>query len=396
MLKLSEQKRVAALLQKYIFSQAKGELLSTEDQEALDQWRGTSEENEALFHSLMNRKQIRADLNEMALIQSRVKHRWDKLSPRLTDNQRIPTSRSYLVLILSLAACAVGALLVLLFWPHNKPLVAKAQTYTPATHSIAELVYSDGRRVELDSMGMGTVLSEEGTVIKKVDSSTLQYLSGSAGISHTIHTPRGGKYTVILPDGSSVCLNAASTLTYPTEFGSVSREVRLEGEGFFKVAHQAGAPFVVHTDKENIEDLATSFDVKNYSDESTGYTTLIAGSIRVLAGEQSEVLHPGQQAVSKASGGFTVTQIDTFATTAWVTGRLSFSDQPLSLVLKQLSRWYDVEVVYKDKTGIGDPVFGYSTVKSTSALSDVLSHINHMMNLHCSYDDAARAIVVDR
>jgi transmembrane sensor len=233
-------------------------------------------------------------------------------------------------------------------------------------------------------------------VIKKVDSSTLQYISGSAGISHTIHTPLGGKYTVILPDGSSVCLNAGSTLSYPTEFGAVRREVRLEGEGFFKVAHQVNAPFVVHTDKASIEDLATSFDVKNYSDDATEYTTLLAGSIRVLAGEQSQVLQPGEQAVSKDNGGFTVAKIDTFATTAWVTRRLSFTDQPLSSVMKQLSRWYDVGVTYKDTTGMGDPVFGQSTVKSTSALTDVLTHINHMMNLQCSYDEAAKAIVVDR
>jgi ferric-dicitrate binding protein FerR (iron transport regulator) len=249
--------------------------------------------------------------------------------------------------------------------------------------------------VELSSVGLGIVLSEEGTVIKKVDSSTLQYISGSAGISHTIHTPNGGKYTVILPDGSSVCLNAASTLSYPTVFGSVRREVRLEGEGFFKVAHQVNAPFVVHTGKENIEDLATSFDVKNYPTDSAEYTTLLEGSIRVLAGGQSQVLRPGEQAVSMDNGGFTVARIDTFETTAWVTGRLSFSDEPLSSVMKQLSRWYDVGVVYKDK-GIGDPVFGHSTVKSTSALSDILVHINHMMNLHCSYDEAAKAIVVDR
>lgn len=395
MLKLSDQKQVALLLQKYIFSQAIGEQLSTEDQETLNEWRGRSQENEALFQSLTDRKQLRADLNEMAYIQSRVGRRWDKLSPLLTDGRSIRRNRPYVVLSLATAACVIGALLIWFYWPQAKPLTGKVSS-VHVGHNLGELIYSDGRRVELDRVGVGSVLSEEGTVIKKVDSSTLQYLGGSAGISHTIHTPNGGKYTVILPDGSSVCLNAGSTLRYPTEFGSVSREVRLEGEGFFKVAHQVNAPFVVHTDRGNIEDLATSFDVKSYREDAAEYTTLVSGSIRVMAGEQSQVLQPGEQARSVGSGGFTVSKIDTFATTAWVTGRISFTDQPLSEVMKELSRWYDVTVTYKHKAEIGDPQLGHSTVKSTSALSDVLTHINHMMNLHCSYDEAAKAIVVDR
>jgi ferric-dicitrate binding protein FerR (iron transport regulator) len=395
MLKLSDHKQVALLLQKYIFSQAIGEQLSTEDQETLNEWRGRSPENEALFQSLTDRKQLRADLNEMAYIQSRVGRRWDQLSPLLTDERTIRMNRPYVGLSLSAAACVIGALLIWFLWPQAKSLTAKVAP-VHVGHTIGELIYSDGRRVELDSVGVGSVLSEEGTVIKKIDSSTLQYLGGSAGISHTIHTPNGGKYTVILPDGSSVCLNAGSTLKYPTEFGAVSREVRLEGEGFFRVAHQVNAPFVVHTDRVNIEDLATRFDVKSYREDAAEYTTLVSGSIRLLAGEQSQVLQPGEQARSMGSGGFTVTKIDTFATTAWVTGRISFTDQPLSEVMKELCRWYDVTVTYKHKGEIGDPAFGYSTVKSTSALSDVLTHINHMMNLHCSYDEAAKAIVVDR
>jgi transmembrane sensor len=407
MLRITQLKRIASTLQKYIFSRANGEPLTAEDQEVLDTWLGEGEENRALFRSLTDRDQLRKDLEEMRYIQARIPQRWKKLEEMIDARQQVyaiykPKHSPYWTYA-AMVACTVGIIASGVYLSSRHQRFSQTQhlaaAVTPATqpnHTIGELIYSDGRRVELDSVGVGSVLSEEGTVIKKVDSSTLQYLGGSAGISHTIHTPNGGKYTVILPDGSSVCLNAGSTLKYPTEFGAVSREVRLEGEGFFRVAHQVNAPFVVHTDRVNIEDLATRFDVKSYREDAAEYTTLVSGSIRLLAGEQSQVLQPGEQARSMGSGGFTVTKIDTFATTAWVTGRISFTDQPLSEVMKELCRWYDVTVTYKHKGEIGDPAFGYSTVKSTSALSDVLTHINHMMNLHCSYDEAAKAIVVDR
>lgn len=229
----------------------------------------------------------------------------------------------------------------------------------------ATLILANGARITLDSAHSGELTRQGNMRVIQLDSGRLAY-QPQAGASqslvyNTITTPRGGQYRVVLADGTQVWLNAASSLQYPTAFTGKTREVILQGEAYFEVTARADKPFVVQTGKDTrIEVLGTFFNVTNYPDEKNILTTLIKGSVRVDAGKESHLLSPGQQARVTAlpEGGarLTVTSdINPEQVMAWKDGLFNFQGMPFDRVMAQLSRWYDVDVVYEE--GIPDIKF---------------------------------------
>nr|WP_255526823.1 FecR family protein [Pedobacter sp. MC2016-24] len=196
----------------------------------------------------------------------------------------------------------------------------------------------------------------------------------------TVTTPMGGTYQISLPDGSKVWLNAASSLTFPSNFdGQRDRRVEVKGEAYFEISkayvkqggHEKRQAFVVVTNKQEIEVLGTHFNVKNYEDEPGVRTTLLEGSIKVSAGAERKIIVPGQQAFSNGAG-IEVSSVNVSDVVAWKDGNFQFNDENIENVMRAISRWYDVDIVFKG--AITREKFG-GTISRSKPIAEVLASL---------------------
>ncbi|PST82511.1 anti-sigma factor [Pedobacter yulinensis] len=220
----------------------------------------------------------------------------------------------------------------------------------------AVLTLSNGIKIALTAKENGLIATQSGVQVTKTADGKLQYRiagskPGSAPQFNTIETPRGGQYEVVLPDGTHVWLNALSALTFPTHFSGREREVTLRGEAYFEVARNKHLPFRVNTDRQDIEVLGTHFNINSYQDEQTVRTTLVEGSVKVIPADAAlaVVLRPGQQAVLRHQKP-EVRTVDTDMVLGWKKGYFVFSNNDLESIMRQVSRWYDVDVEFKNNS----------------------------------------------
>jgi len=238
------------------------------------------------------------------------------------------------------------------FWlqrpsPVNVP-VTTATTVLPGSNK-AVLVLADGSTVALDSTG-NQVIQQGQTAIHQ-NKGQLQYVAQGAGTAtgfNTLRTPRGGQFQITLPDGTRAWLNSASSLKYPTAFTGKDRVVELNGQGYFEIASNAAKPFKVKVNNAlEVQVLGTHFDIMAYADEVAIKTTLLQGAVRVQRGTAVQTLHPGQQAIADADAqGIAVKETDVNRVIAWKNGLFIFNNMELGTILREISRWYDVEIVY--------------------------------------------------
>lgn len=217
----------------------------------------------------------------------------------------------------------------------------------------AILTLGNGSQILLEAAAKGQLARQGGSQIVKTDSAQLAYnhpKDGSAEVvSNTLSTPRGGKFGVTLADGTQVWLNASSSITYPTAFTGGQRVVSITGEAYFEVAKNAEKPFHVSVGDMDVEVLGTHFNINAYGDEPTIKTTLLQGSVRVSKGGRRQVLLPGQQAQTGKDNTLVLnTDVDTEMEVAWKNDEFYFKNADLRTVLRQLSRWYDLDIVYQD------------------------------------------------
>jgi ferric-dicitrate binding protein FerR (iron transport regulator) len=250
----------------------------------------------------------------------------------------------------------------------------------------AVLTLANGAQIILDSAGNGALTQQGNTKIIKLDNGQLSYnsLNGSQTLPdkvfyNTISTPRGGQYQVVLADGSKVWLNAASSLRFPTSFTGQEREVELTGEGYFEVAHDATKPFKVSVNGIEVRVFGTHFNINAYNDEATIKTTLLEGSVKVGKGSASKVIRPGEQAQIENDGNalnpkIMVQAVDVDAAVAWKNGRFIFHGNDIQSVMRQLARWYDIDVNYQgnvtDEEFVG--VINRSRYENISEILDML------------------------
>lgn len=216
----------------------------------------------------------------------------------------------------------------------------------------AILTLADGSAIVLDSAHNGMVIQEGNAKIIKLSDGNIAYQKGNSEES-TVHynkitTPRGGQYQLTLADGSRVWLNAASSITFPTIFTGKEREVTLSGEAYFEVAHNAKMPFRVKVNEMEVQVLGTHFNVNAYEDEGAIITTLLEGSVKVSEGKESVLIKPGEQTRvlqnSNGNGKISVYKADIEKAVAWKNGLFQFNDDQLEAILKQISRWYNIDV----------------------------------------------------
>jgi transmembrane sensor len=222
----------------------------------------------------------------------------------------------------------------------------------------AVLILADGSSVLLDSAANGTIANQGATKIIKLPGGKLVYNSSDqnpAAISYnTLSTPRGGQYQVTLPDGTIVWLNSASSLRYPTVFTGKERRVEISGEAYFEVAKNTHQPFKIKINLSTgeggeVEVLGTHFNINAYDNETTVRTTLFEGSVKINRLALNAQLKPGQQCRYGLSGEIKiVNDADMEEVIAWKEGRFQFENADISYVMRQLARWYDIEVKYNE------------------------------------------------
>ncbi len=226
----------------------------------------------------------------------------------------------------------------------------------------AILTLSDGSKVLLDSAG-GGLLGRQGQVsVVKSGNGELKYLTTGAlpngrPAYNKLTTPKGRQFKLELPDGSKVWLNAGSSLEYPVAFTGAKREVKLEGEAYFEIEHDKQHPFFVKIPDETakggeeltIQVLGTSFNAMAYGDEAMIQTTLLEGSVRLSRGKRATSVQPGEAAIitRESDQDFAVQKVDIERVMSWKNGMFSYSQASLSEIMRDLARWYDVDVRYE-------------------------------------------------
>lgn len=252
----------------------------------------------------------------------------------------------------------------------------------------AILTLSNGKKVDLNNARKGTIAKQGNTSIKKTQDGQLVYNSTAditeadkALLYNTVATPKGGQYQVDLPDGTKVWLDAGSSIRFPLAFSNNERRVEISGEAYFEVAKNKALPFRVVTSNQIVEVLGTHFNINAYRDEDATKTTLLEGSVKVSHPDQKDArfLTPGQQSsVQPGREPIDIQNVNTEDAVAWKNGYFAFDHTDLHSLMRQLSRWYNVDVVYEGN--VPDDEF-VGQISRSANLSQVLK-ILELGDLH--------------
>ncbi len=231
-----------------------------------------------------------------------------------------------------------------------------AETDIAPGRNRATLILEDGSKVTLSEDQKRIIVNAK--AIKYPDGTKVPGIDASERISFsTISTPKGGQYQIVLSDGTKVWLNASSSLRYPNAFPDGERVVELTGEGYFEVAEASfisdqgqqkkRVPFKVLTQDQVVEVLGTHFNINGYKDEGAIKTTLLEGRVRVksIPYNSSKELLPGQQSVLEQSD-WKITKANVEEAIAWKNEIFYFNNTPIDKLMRQISRWYNIEVEY--------------------------------------------------
>ncbi len=250
---------------------------------------------------------------------------------------------------------------------------AKASAILPGgNHAI--LTLADGSKIVLDSAQNGSI--KGGSIKIKKHGALLVYDASATAkntapvVYNTLTTPPGGQYQLLLPDGSKVWLNASSSIHFPTAFTSNARDIELTGEAYFEVVKNKARPFHVNVNGMQVEVLGTHFNVNAYGDEGSIKTSLLEGSVKIKSDGASGVLKPGEQGVlNKNANKIEIKKADMNEVMAWKNGLFEFNGAGITTIMREISRWYDVEIIYEGK--IPDRRFE-GKISRDAQLSDVL------------------------
>lgn len=249
----------------------------------------------------------------------------------------------------------------------------------------ATLTLADGSVIVLDSAQNGSLAQQGNTKIIKLNAGQLAYNNADANgkiMYNTITTPRGGQYQVMLPDGTKVWMNAESSLYFPTAFTGNERRVELTGEAYFEVAHLSLSngkkmPFIVHVNSPvsatgmDVLVTGTHFDIMAYGNEQNIKTTLLEGSVKILEGNTTKDLMPGKQAIV-SNDNIKIADANTEQAIAWKDGYFRFKETGIKEIMRQVERWYDVDVAYQTQGELQDYTGVVPRSENVSALLHTL------------------------
>jgi transmembrane sensor len=279
----------------------------------------------------------------------------------------------------------------------DRKAMVKAHDVAPGSNK-AILILANGKKISLEGLSNGQIASQSGIRVSKTANGQLIYeatagneITGSKPEFNTIEVPVGGQWQVVLPDHSKVWLNALSSITYPLHFTGNERNVKIAGEAYFEVAHNANMPFKVQCGKQTVEVLGTHFNIMAYTDQKQIKTTLIEGSVKVSDGRSTKLLVPGEQAQVSADKITVTRDVDVEDVVAWKNGYFKF-DENLESIMTKVAKWYDVEVIYQFKP---DPSIVYAgKVSRSKNISSLLKIIAFDGDVHFKIE--GRRVIVTK
>jgi transmembrane sensor len=380
-LEFSQAQRTIFLITRFI----DGTIDFAELQE-LDSWRKGSSENENLFQELTN-----PEMQDQAI--KKMQHyntagSLDKIKQIIEDNnnQRKIISMRWLKILAAATTVAIASVLIFTYKLHKSSneivsLKPHPQYIAPGSDK-AVLTLANGKKIIINQRGTGIVAVQSGVQINNTIDGKIIYTEANQLTQNmiefnTIETPKAGKYQLQLPDGTKVWLNADTKLHYPVAFKGKERTVELNGEAYFEVAKDKSKPFSVFSNGQKVTVLGTHFNINSYKDEGHIRTTLVEGSVQVSFGNAKEILKPGQQS-SLRNGEIKVSKADIHLAIAWKDGQLAFLRTDLKSVLRQIARWYDIEVEYVGKV----PDFTISGDVSRDADLSAMLEILKLYDVH--------------
>lgn len=366
-------------LQSLLNKQKEG-TLTAQEQQQLDDWESALEREEGLMELY--------DDAEQHDVKQRV---WDhitkrtaepgKLIPIFSGRRKISAIKMSWVRYAAALIIIAGMATFFLWTDSHQP--APALTVTPPatpvndipapTGSHATLTLAGGRQIFLDSAVNGTLATQGNVNIRMTNDGRIVY-TGNAQSNvpayNTLTVPRGSQIaSIILSDGTQIFLNAASSLTYPVSFSGNERRVSIVGEAYFEVAHDPSKKFVVTSGDITTEVLGTHFNINTYSDERVKKVTLLEGSVKVIAGTSNLVITPGNQAALENGHMALNSSVDVDQVMAWKNGVFNFNNASCETVMRQLARWYDMDVIYPK--GVPPIMFG-GEIQKTLSLAEML------------------------
>jgi len=348
------------------------EKISDEDQEFLDQWLNEDEENAKLYQKLLQnsgsmRSTIEFDLDGFV----------DKTMKEVYRRRK----RILIARVTSVAAIFAIGIFAILLLQRDIPVENPVEPVIVAGKTQAILSLPDGQQIELgDKEGQET----EWVKYAKECETSLDTVEDQP-VDIKIDVSRGGEYKVRLEDGTIVWLNSESSLIYPKQFTGDKRIVKLSGEAYFEVKRDEHKPFVVSVEGMEIKVLGTSFNVAAYKDEETITTTLVSGSVEVIAQHETAHLIPGKQAtVRPGSPGIEISDVDPTLYSSWIEGIFKFDKMTLTDICVRLSRWYNVDFVFEG--GAGNEKFTGGTWKYVP-LKEFLSRIEKVTDVSFNFKD---------
>lgn len=387
-----------ATIAAYIIKNVLGTLNELEKQE-LEAWRQSSAANQLLYEQYSSAEQLALEFRNRNERNNRIS---GQLEQFLLDQKNASSTGRMLRMnkwkwIAASVVFVLGIGAYLLLENRNDPqqpaVIVNAVQIQPGRDG-ALLTLADGRQLSLDSVRNGIVALQDGVTAKVVNGALVYEGNGNKMQYNTMSTPKGRQYHLILPDGTKIWLNAASSIKYPTVFTGRERNVQISGEVYFEVAKNSSQPFRVSVDNGmHIDVLGTSFNVNAYQDDNNSYTTLIGGAVRVTAEHagNSAVLKPAQQAVLMPGAVLSVnSNVDVEKVIAWKNGIFNFENASLEYVMKEIERWYDIDVVYKN--GIPDIKFWGKITKDVS-LSGILIALEKT-KVHFKLEDNRTLVVL--
>lgn len=366
---LERSYQIAGLIHKHL-----DQRITDEERLLLEEWLREKDTNRELFLELIKKERISQGVDRMREIEEEKNAAFTNIISRVNISGPPPASFHIRKWQYAIAASVLICIsIATLFYINRRaipgknslPVVAGSHQYDiPPGTSKAILTLADGTIITLDSAGNGTLAQQGGARVIKLDSGRLAYegvnVAGANEVLYnTIYTPRGGQYQITLPDGSLVWLNAASSIRFPTTFTNGERKVEVSGEAYFEITtlsdkREKKVPFIIDvktpsaSSKAQITVWGTQFNVMAYEDEKTVDVTLLEGAVSVSGAQENSRLKPGQQAQLNKQGILKIIpDADVTAVMAWKNGLFQFHNADLPTVLRQLSRWYDVDIEYK-------------------------------------------------
>ena len=415
--------RITSLIEKFLEEQ-----LPPEEEKELNEWLAEAEENRIFFQQITDKSILREKLKIYQSTNSDAI--WQKTVQKIDGGKLVnlyPEKKVYRISYTKIAAAAAVILLISAgtWYYFGQPVqkqTAKTEnnnnTALPVSNLIipgstkAILTLADGSTIDLNGVQNGALAKQGQTQVTKNDGRLIYNREpnvdgpqNSQSVYNTVTTPKGGEYHITLPDGSKVWLNAASSLRFPIAFAGNERIVELTGEAYFEVNPQdqkvttttqrnTKTPFIVKIttpsgNLNEVEVLGTHFNVMAYAEENAVKTTLVEGKVKVTSGNSYQTIKPGEQAKLK-DGGITVKNVDASEVVSWTKGYIPVGGPDLDYTMRQIGRWYDVNIIYKGKK----PETSFEgKLSRTASIKGVIELLN-ANNIKAVLNEKDRTIVI--